>query len=218
VSFDFKALVAAARRDGWVTTSGDLDTFRVMARLTGWREVSLRTGDPVVSILRPLTSDEARANSLSERYGLGAQPLHTDGAHHAMPPDIVAFYSATPNATPTKLWTVAIEPDRAVPWPAVRNGTFLVAGGRGSFYTTAEHGYRRLSYDPGCMTPCDQRARIVADYFQAALEDAQSHDWTTSDQLLLVDNTRTLHARAAVSPGDDARELRRAAFHIESRS
>jgi hypothetical protein len=88
---------------------------------------------------------------------------------------------------------------------------FLVRSGRDSFYAPALSGscYR---YDPGCMTPCDARAREVQEYFEQQLSRAFAHEWSGADQVLVVDNRRVLHARSAVADGDLERELTRIAF------
>ncbi|MBY6435710.1 TauD/TfdA family dioxygenase [Rhodococcus kroppenstedtii] len=64
------------------------------------------------------------------------------------------------------------------------------------------------------MTPCDQRARRVATFFEAALNCAHAHAWDSNQEVLLIDNRITLHARAQVSPDDEGRVLRRVAFRF----
>jgi len=93
---------------------------------------------------------------------------------------------------------------------------FLIRNGRDSFYAPALSEDLRYRYDPGCMTPCDARARQVAQYFDEQLGNATTHEWRTADQLLVIDNRQTLHARSAVANGDLGRELIRIAFRIGS--
>jgi hypothetical protein len=88
---------------------------------------------------------------------------------------------------------------------------FLIRNGRDSFFAPALAG-RRYRFDPGCMTPCDARAHEVAQYFAAEVEHASTHNWSAGGQLLVVDNHRTLHARAALNTGDEQRALTRVAF------
>src|SRR3546814_10809010 len=78
-------------RHPWVSFPGTLEDVIDRARRLGWEAVSMRDGDPPVSELRPVPADRARPNSLSSRTGLGAQPLHTDGAHLERPPDVIAL-------------------------------------------------------------------------------------------------------------------------------
>lgn len=92
---------------------------------------------------------------------------------------------------------------------------FLVRNGRESFYAPALSRDVRYRYDPGCMTPCDARAREVGQYFDEQLGNATAHEWLAAGQLLIIDNRRTLHARSAVADGDLERALTRVAFRTE---
>ena len=87
---------------------------------------------------------------------------------------------------------------------------FLVHTGRDSFYAPVLAG-GRWRYDPGCMTPCDARARQVDDYLAAQLASAWTWQWTQAGRLV-IDNRSVLHARAAVAAGDEDRELTRVDF------
>jgi alpha-ketoglutarate-dependent taurine dioxygenase len=167
-----------------------------------------------VSVLRPTEKGAARPNSLSARYGLGQQPLHTDGAHLQRPPDLVVLFSERPSTTPTRLWRATYGLLPPPPYAALRHGMFLVHSGRDSFYSPAlsASGYR---YDPGCMTACDTRAREVTQYFEGQLSHASTYEWMGWDQVLVIDNRRVLHARSAVGEDDIGRELTRIAFQSE---
>jgi alpha-ketoglutarate-dependent taurine dioxygenase len=213
---DLKALAEAARAKGWASGSGDIESIRKQAASMGWVEVAPRRGDTTVSVLRPVTESAAHPNSLSAVYGLGQQPLHTDGAHLQVPPDVLVFICERPSATPTQLWRPDVPARRRRPLStssALSHGMFLVRNGRDSFYTPAlsGSGYR---YDPECMTPCDARAREVQEYFEQQLSRASAHEWSAAGQVLVVDNRRALHARSAVAEGDLERELTRIAFRI----
>lgn len=213
---DLKALAATARTNGWAPGSGDVESIRKQAATLGWTEVAPRRGDATVSVLRPVTESAAHPNSLSAAYGLGQHPLHTDGAYLQEPPDVLVFICERPSATPTQLWRPDVPARRRRPLnttSALSHGMFLVRNGRDSFYAPAlsGSGYR---YDPGCMTPCDARALEVQKYFEQQLSRAWAHEWSAVGQILVVDNRRTLHARAAVADGDLDRELARIAFRI----
>ncbi len=215
MSLALTELAAEAAETGWVTTTADLQELRVVARSLGWHEVPARLGDEPVSELRPVPARKAHPRSLSAQHGLGAQPLHTDGAHLALPPEIVALQAQTLNRTATHLWTVAntTASGAVVPWSALRHGVFLVSSGGATVHAVAASN-GRVRYDPGCMTPCDQRARRVASFFADALNDAHAHAWDSTREVLLIDNRITLHARAQLSPDDDSRVMRRVAFRF----
>lgn len=206
-------LKASARRDGWVSGSASVADVHRSAQLLGWKEIAARTNDPTIAVLRPMDQQQANPRSLSATYGMDAQPLHTDGAHLSNPPDLTFLFAAEPNYTPTLLWNSNTRSStRTVPWDALNHGVFLVNNGRDSFYATATLDPVSVRYDPGCMIPCDQRARITAQYFADVLEDAQEHQWVTKNNVLVIDNRTTLHARAAVSPDDQTREMQRIMF------
>ncbi|NUP48499.1 MAG: hypothetical protein HOW97_14500 [Catenulispora sp.] len=206
-----EALVATARTEGWAAGAGTLEEIRSQAAELDWTETPMRRGDPPVSKLRPLSRAAARPNSLSSRYGMGGQPLHTDGAHLEEPPDVVVLASTTTSQVPTRLWK-KIPFGTYVPGPIdlMTHGVFLVANGRDSFFATAHSG-SRYRYDPGCMTPCDERARQAAAYFGAANDEAIDFFWDEPGKLLVINNRLTLHARAAADQ-EPERELERVAF------
>jgi hypothetical protein len=98
----------------------------------------------------------------------------------------------------------------------VRHGVFLINGGKESFFDTAWTG-RRFRYDPGCMSPCDARARQTVQFFEDAATSAAQHNWTQSGQILLIDNRYSLHARAS-AVDEPEREIERISFHLNGES
>jgi len=209
MSFDLSALAKEAY-GSWATGSCTLTQLRDAARHLGWAEVPMRSDEPALTALRPQTQAQAHPRSLSATYGLGHQPLHTDGAHLPEPPDWIVLLAQAPNTTPTTLRAVP-HGDSAVPWHAMLSGIFLVRSGNQPFLAHAATG-SRIRYDPGCMTPCDQRARIAAQ-FLADRKDTHEHGWTQPNQMLLIDNRQILHARHEVSETDaTTRVLHRLAF------
>lgn len=209
--FDLKVLRTSARKDGWAAGNASLPHVLYMAGLLGWREVKARRTDPPITNLRPVDQQQANPRSLSATYGRGAQPLHTDGAYLPNPPDVVVLIAEKPNDTPTLLWNSRSPSPRTQPWQAISHGVFLINNGRDSFYATAQPSALALRYDPGCMIPCDQRARVAAEFFASAQDEAFAHHWTTRDGVLVIDNTVTLHARAEAAE-DDTRVLKRIMF------
>jgi len=191
---------------------GSIDAIRREATRLGLTEVPIRHGGPRVTTLRPLDRDEAPANSLSARYGKGEQPLHTDGAHLRIPPDIVVLTCTGTSRTPTRLWRMTHGVYSPMAPNHVVHGVFLVSGGRESFFSTA-YSDHRFRYDPGCMVPCDARARETVRYFEAALESAVDHTWNEPNTVLVIDNRKVLHARASAI-NDSDREIQRIKFYL----
>jgi Taurine catabolism dioxygenase TauD, TfdA family len=214
MTFDLQRLAADAIKHGWAYGQGTLAELVESALGLGWSQVATRQGDPAVTALMPTDPRHAPRRSLSAKYGKGAQPLHTDGAHLTEPPDFIVLANECPNDTPTLLWRGRKVRDRI--WFAfpedLTHGVFLVSNGKDSFFSTARQG-SRFRYDPGCMTPCDERARKAVSYFENAIKSAEEHHWATPGQVLVIDNRRALHARAS-AVDEPGRELQRVSFRI----
>jgi alpha-ketoglutarate-dependent taurine dioxygenase len=219
---DLADLVKAATSSGWAVGSARLYQLRSRALALGWEELATRKGDGAVSVLRPTAAEDAHPRSLSAVHGLGQQPLHTDGAHLQEPPDIVILHAAEPNGTPTLLWsetstiTNPAYPRIARP-PCLAGGIFVVASGSNRFLASAYDDRRGYRYDPGCMTPADERAHEAVRHFESLAGGAYRQEWTASDQVLVIRNRRTLHARAAVAEDDADRQLTRIAYRVPGR-
>jgi hypothetical protein len=215
-------LANEARGTGWAVGSMPLLRLRWQASDLGWREVATRKGDATVSVLRPTSAEAAPPRSLSATHGLAEQPLHTDGAHLKEPPQFVVLYAAQPNNTPTLLWSIWSKVTNPV-YPNVtqpsylNGGLFMVRSGNERFLASAHDGSLGYRYDPGCMTPCDERARQAVLYFESLSASAYRHEWTEPHQVLVIRNRRVLHARAAVAEADAERELTRIAYRVEKK-
>jgi alpha-ketoglutarate-dependent taurine dioxygenase len=63
------------------------------------------------------------------------------------------------------------------------------------------------------MAAADAVARQLQVRLRAAAADAVECRWTDADTVLIIDNWRTLHARAAVRDPAEPRVMRRIAYH-----
>lgn len=194
-----------AIQNGWATLAADIQTLLHEAGGLGWRPVPIRRGEPPLSTLRVVDAGDAHPGSLSAMVGAGQQPLHTDGAHHRVMPDLVLLAAAEPSSTPTMLCVPG------GPTEAQRAGLFKVGGGRAGFYAPAADNRGRWRYDPGCMTPMDDYARVAAGELAVLAESAVAHRWTEPNRVLVIANRRVLHARAAAADGS-SRRVHRAAL------
>lgn len=201
-------VLADLRLNGWAEAVGTAEEFSRAVSWHGFTAVRTQRGAPR-QVLRPHTQESAPAQSMSAHYGMGAQPLHTDGAHLRVPPDVVVLYAPQPNDTPTMVWSGISE--GMAPWHPefAQHGVFTVRNGQQSFLAAAAEG-AQLRFDPVCMSAADNYARQSVDYFTS--RPAKPHYWDSGNKLLIIDNRRSLHARAAVAEGDESRKLERLTF------
>ena len=197
-----RQMVERAFEDGWAVEDGDLDSVEYQATLLGWEVVASRKAGPLAEVLKPTRASDAPPKSLSAKYGTGDQPLHTDGAHHTQPPDVILLSAEASSAVPTLLWRFSTGRVPNDVLQGLHHGLFTVRNGKDAFLAPALDG-NRLRFDPGCMDPSDQRARRVLTYFESVREDAVRHEWTTSGQVLAIDNRGILHARASAEDEPD---------------
>lgn len=165
----------------------------------------------MVKTIRPTPSNGAVKNTLSERYGMGAFPLHTEAAYWRLPPRFLLLYCRNPGETnrATEVLdgsALLQEQDASLlsvdPW--------VVSAGLHSFLTTVLSGSgvnRILRYDRDCMRPAvkDSRSRQLLDSFLGRAK-VKTISWRAHD-LLIVDNHRALHGRAGSAVPDPSREL-----------
>ncbi len=194
-------LLTDARQNGWsTTTDASLADLALEAerykRGLSFTHVRNRPTSPPIEVLTPTSSDNAPARSLSAMHGEGPQPLHTDGAHHQVPPHIVLLSSRQISSVATWLWRfdTAQLPSTSMHHDLL-HGVFTVRSGRSCFLSPAWTHREQLRYDPGCMEPADDRAQRVATFLNSRIEHGTAFSWTTPGQVLAIDNRRVTHAR-----------------------
>jgi hypothetical protein len=202
--------VAEARRQGWVELDGALDDLVDSAIGLGAEIVPTRPGDPAIGLLRPVAQESSQRASLSATYGLGAFPLHTDGAHLRRPPDVVFLErdsGADAQGVATLLFRLRASTVGGDTWEAMHQGVFCIGRGRDRFLGVARAD-EALRFDPGCMRPLDPAARLVRRFFERSLDAAIRYTWESVGKILVLDNTSVTHARDP-APQHSRRCLRR---------
>jgi alpha-ketoglutarate-dependent taurine dioxygenase len=199
----------------WVGVARDEDELLRAATRLG-APVPVRPGGPVLQELTPIKAEDAPPHSLSSAHGVGAFPFHTDAAHHRRPPRWVVLRCADPGAeNRSTLLADALRLAFAErQWRALERTVWWVrSGGRGfpaSIVKRARDGIR-IRYDRGCMTPADLAFTLAGEFFEQALRQI-SHvrlEWQRND-MVIIDNWRMLHARAAAEGLDaGSRRLQR---------
>ncbi|MEP3145453.1 TauD/TfdA family dioxygenase [Qipengyuania citrea] len=92
----------------------------------------------------------------------------------------------------------------------LRSAPLLVRSGRSSFYATIlPRSGTYLRFDPNCMDALDKRGRAALDAVRRRLAEApeQLLDWKDG-QIVVIDNWRALHGRAASEAGTGRRLAR----------
>lgn len=191
---DMPVVRSELNSQGWSRQLGTLEALRLAVSFDGvFRSLSERSREKT---LVPYETGKAPLRSLSAVYGLDKQPLHTDGAHLPLPPDVIVLHSALPTLTSTVIWSPLTPGREALP-SAARNGIFTVRG-NGESFLAAVSDHRGLRFDPVVMSPADAFARETVLFLEAERPRALVHSWDATDLLLFINNRRALHARDEV--------------------
>jgi hypothetical protein len=208
-----RSAIIEARERGWSRFTGDLSSIAGAEGLPGVRVIPQANGH-AYQRLRPTARQDARRRSLSAIHGLDEFPLHTDAAHHALPPDLVLLQCST-GASETPTHVLPLTDLRGETAALFVQGIFMVGVGHRAFYSPAVRN-GRLRYDVGCMRPLDSQARRVVDAVTGAAPTAVRFSWSKPGDILVVDNRTTLHGRGSVTHGPSSdRELVRVYLHAE---
>jgi hypothetical protein len=170
----------------------------------------------VIERVSPKPADQARAGTMSARYGMGAFPLHTERAHWPIPPRYVLLRSiGAESDRPTLLWDSRRVTGVAEPSARLQRAAWIVAGRDGPFVTSVfsaagEPNRSCFRYDALCMTPAGEGAAEVAEILETHLDPdgALPYRWVPG-RVLIIDNWRVLHGRGLSSDDDQGRVLER---------
>lgn len=209
-------LIGASSRSGWAAARLPIASAEEANRLIKSAFIfhehapqSNRKSGEYISVLNPSSKEDAVPNSISAKVGTGRQPLHVDGSHLPQPPKFIAMWSWEVSTTPTLLYSDPIK-DLC---EAAGQGVFMVRPGEGGkdFLATA-HDSKGLRFDPLCMTPMDTYSSRITRAMENPSEDRVGRfEWDVPGKVLLIRNRMILHAREAVSDGDENRAIYRMA-------
>ncbi|WP_198029520.1 TauD/TfdA family dioxygenase [Bradyrhizobium sp. WSM3983] len=205
-------------RDGWfkstVTAMGhDMHSApENIAQLLG-NPIAGRSGQKIEPLI-PTEQAKANAKSLSVVHGLGAFPMHTDGAHRLQPPRFVVLVCASPGTSPIPTTLIRFRDLQmsASERSRLEAAPFLVRNGRSSFYSTICSRSRPfIRHDAGCMMPqgteSEASGKLIAQ--RAGEVGFTLVHWRTGD-VLVIDNWTVLHGRGLrVSKASSDRKLLR---------
>lgn len=174
---------------------------------------SFGRGGQVIERLRPVPETHAHPQSLSQKYGLGAFPLHNDTAHYSTPCRFIVMGCEEPGdrSAPTVLLdthALVLNEDEV---HALHSASFFIKNGRKSFYSSIKSKDRPFfRFDPGCMHPVsvDGKKAINALRAERHAENLIEIEWI-KNRITIIDNWRMLHGRDNKRPADPRRSLLR---------
>lgn len=146
------------------------------------------------SFLKPRSST-GRQNSLSDVYGTGEFPPHSDGAHLVSPPDYLIMRGSRNRKAPTLLWPS--DKLLEVFGSDANNAEFVVNRGARTFgarFCTVAAGGFMLRFNYDTMKPKNQSAANIHSWLREPDVEPVVIDWETTS-FLVVDNRTVLHGR-----------------------
>ena len=200
-----RALANEVHRCGWLRLRGSNNSQGLESEIL---RVARSLGEPlagrnnqVLEMLAPTRPEHSKANSLSERHGLGAFPLHVDGAHRPRPPRFLVLGCASAGASPIPTLVSAFDDLKldAVDLRRCATAIFVIRNGRRSFYSTiTDLGQPFVRFDAGCMKAVSAEARVLSDKITSRSDHVAPTriDWQTGE-IVILDNWRVLHGRGA---------------------
>jgi len=167
--------------------------------------------DPrIVRELRPLAHVDANRNTLSSRYGAGPFPLHTETAYWRTPARYLLLRCVSPGASKRPTVVVPLSLRRLTRRQKIcLESAVWVCRARPSFLCSILDG-KRIRYDRECMKPASPSADLAAQIMSELVYASQPVEiaWCEG-RLLIIDNFRCLHGRAAAAVPDPDRVLER---------
>lgn len=175
--------------------------------------VATRSSKSLCDTLVPITSSNAKAKSLSKIYDIGELPLHVDTAHWSTPCHYVILACVNPGSArrPTLLMDSQTLCLGSRQTELLFSSPFRVKNGRKSFFSTImSKGRPFIRFDPGCMTPTSLGGAKALNFFsrQNLLKYVEAFYWQAGG-VVIIDNWRVLHGRAATDLSDSDRKLLR---------
>ena len=197
---------------GFATISG-IQLADVMSLAKDLGEVTMDKRSPdLYRRISPQNQDVTKINTLSSRYGMGEFPFHTDVAHWKKPASYVLLYCEDVGAghRPTQLidtqaWSISTSLRHSLTcelWKSGYISPMLCTVG------SDVNGDLSIRYDLGCMRPTGTKSHKLKKQLGELVLSSQKMtiNWTCG-LLVLIDNTRILHARGQACVPDTDRVI-----------
>lgn len=208
----------ALANNGWAVLQGPSPMPNLVQIAFAIGEPVRSLGDLDLEVLKPRATKDARPNSTSGIHGLNAFPPHTDMAHWPVPPRFLAMRTRKAmTGIPTQLLdreAIALDAQTNA---LLRRSVWRMARVRQPYLCSVYfdyHGQSAIRWDACTMMPQGQIATDVQPRLLELIDDAfrnerAEHEWTSVDEVLVIDNWRVLHARPEIPEGATGRELER---------
>ncbi len=178
---------------GWVSVDKLAKCWRHIPRLIKKLEPSKVTAKKLLI----QSTQSARPNTLSSRYGTEAFPPHTDCPFAPVPPRYLILASTGSRLTTTHIFnTETLPPNHQ---ENVRQAIFKVRGMDNSFYSwfkVQQRGHAFVRYNPAVMQPINNSAEELNKYICTSWPPTISIDWQRT-AFSVIDNWKCLHSRGA---------------------
>ena len=204
-------------RDGWALVRAHADNENELSSLVVAVAQSLgrclqNKRGSLVAEIAPRKATQGNPASLSGKYGYGVFPLHSDTAHWTVPCRFVVIGCRRPGASPvpTLLLDTADLGLSAGEQALASSALFFVRNGRRSFYSSILSPRRYFARcDPGCMEPVDDKGIAALNLYSIERHRVRVISvLLRTGEILILDNWRILHGRAAVGLDTDRLLLR----------
>ncbi len=203
----------AIAKHGWELFSCHSDAISQQVVALAFRLGTLVQGryGSSVEVLSPSPEASAHPSSLSASYGLGPLPLHVDTSHLPVPARYLVLGCVNPGKqrVPTLVFDRYDLSLSSNQMRLLRSAVFHVQNGRRSFYGSIQGlNPAFIRFDPGCMKPVTQEAEEALALFSfEAINEHVQEIFLRAGDIMVIDNWRMLHGRAAVPQLDSYRSL-----------
>ena len=202
-------------RTGWIEVEGIASQENLLELACSVGTLLPLPDGSLVEDISPSSEESSRPGTLSNRFGYGNFPLHSDTAHWSVPARYVVMCIIERNYCDTLVINVkdifnSLNKDEL---DCVRSATYLISTFEGKKYTSPLlniNGVLGFKYDPACMMPANKSAKV----FHRALIDALSrnlphHIKWSGNKAVVIDNWAALHGRAEITDVNLPRRLLR---------
>jgi alpha-ketoglutarate-dependent taurine dioxygenase len=197
---------------GWEEFRGIESDYDLLQLAKSLGEVVAHPNGDNIFHLEPKLVGEGMPGTLSNQFGYGRFPMHTDCAFLAIPIRYVVFCSIESNSCKTMLASVAEVLKNTKPELVshINKAIFKINIKTKPIYVPLsfkEKGTTGFRYDRNCMLPVNESAREVFEFMAGCEPIIQEIEWI-GGTAVVVDNWKMLHGRNAVLD-DEKRVLRR---------